>query len=496
MTKSWTNRLMRLLASALIIALVTVVAYFAHAKSFVAGFLYLFPIMLIAFGWGLIDASTASVLAVGCLDYFFTEPLFHFYMADPQDWVALVSFEAVVLLVSQLADRLKRHAFQSAQQYQQAEKLYLMSRDVLSLDRSDTVGSQLVHLIVNAFELSSASLWDAREARVDSAGPTCIPEDEVRGTLLHHGHFDDEASKRFLRALLVGSRAIGAIGILGGSSNKIVIDGRTADAIASLAALALERSHSFRAESEAEAARQSEQLRSALLDGLAHAFKTPLSTIQAASSGLLEIGSLTPAQQDLVSLINQESVRLGDLTTQALETARIDGDRLDVKKEQVFVQALFEDISEHYSHYFSGHQLHVQNDTHNTFVWADGRLLRLALLELVDNASKYADPRAPIRLSASCAGLEVSLSVQNEGSYIDPHERRRIFRRFYRSPGSQHRAPGTGIGLSFVKRIAEAHSGHVWVESEATTGTTFFLALPISAKEIQNGHKHGARSDR
>jgi two-component system, OmpR family, sensor histidine kinase KdpD len=481
MTKLWTKRLMRLLASALIIALVTVVAYFAHAKSFVAGFLYLFPIMLIAFGWGLIDASIASVLAVGCLDYFFTEPLFHFYMADPQDWVALISFEAVVLLVSQLADRLKRHAFESAQQREQAEKLYLMSRDVL---------------IVNAFELSSASLWDAREARVDSAGPTCIPEDEVRGTFLHRGHFDDEASKRFLRALLVGSRAIGAIGILGGSSNKIVIDGRTADAIASLAALALERSHSFKAESEAEAARQSEQLRSALLDGLAHAFKTPLATIQAASSGLLEIGSLTPAQEDLIKLTNQESVRLGDLTTQALETARVDGEHLDVKKEQVFVQALFEDISEHYSHYFSGHQLHVQNDTHNAFVWADRRLLRLALLELVDNASKYADPRAPIRLSASCAGLEVSLSVQNEGSYIDPRERLRIFRRFYRSPGSQHRAPGTGIGLSFVKRIAEAHSGHVWVESEATTGTAFFLALPISAKEIQNGHKHWARFDR
>ena len=220
MTKLWTKRLMRLLASALIIALVTVVAYFAHAKSFAAGFLYLFPIMLIAFGWGLIDASIASVLAVGCLDYFFTEPLFHFYMADPQDWVALIGFEAVVLLVSQFADLLKRHAFESAQQREQAEKLYLMSRDVLLLDRSDTIGSQLVHLIVNVFELSSASLWDAREARVDSAGPTCIPEDEVRRTFLHRGHFDDEASKRFLRALLVGSRAIGAIGILGGSSNK------------------------------------------------------------------------------------------------------------------------------------------------------------------------------------------------------------------------------------------------------------------------------------
>jgi two-component system sensor histidine kinase KdpD len=483
-----------LLTIALIIALVTVAAYFAHAKSFVAGFLYLLPVMLIAFRWGLIDASIASVLAVGCLDYFFTEPLFHFYMADPQDWLALVSFEALVLLVSQLASHLKRHALESAQQRQHVETLYLVSRDVLLLNLSGAIGSQLVHLIVNAFGLSGASLWDSREARVDIAGRIDIREEEVRATFLHRGHVNDGVNSRFLRTLFVGTRAIGAIGIEDSSSNKVRIDARTADAIASLAALALERSHSFKAESGAEAARQSEQLRSALLDGLAHAFKTPLATIQGASSGLLEIGSLTSAQEDLVSLINQESIRLGDLTTQALQTARIDGDHLDVKKEELVVRLLFEDIAEHYSHYFSGHHLHIGTDTRVT-VWADKRLLRLALLELVDNASKYADPRAPIRLCASYAGLEVCFSVQNEGSYIDPQERVRIFRRFYRSPGSQHRAAGTGIGLSFVTRIAEAHSGHVWVESEATTGTTFFLALPVSTKEIENGHKHRACFD-
>ena len=199
------------------------------------------------------------------------------------------------------------------QQREQVETLYLMSRDVLVLNRSGAIGSQLVHLIVNAFGLQGASLWDSRAARVDSAGPISILEDAVRPTFLHRGHLNDAVNNRYLRTLFVGSRAIGAIGIVAASSNKVHIDARTADAIASLAALALERSHSFKAESEAEAARQSEQLRSALLDGLAHAFKTPLATIQGASSGLLEIGSLTLAQEDLVSLINQESVRLGDI---------------------------------------------------------------------------------------------------------------------------------------------------------------------------------------
>jgi two-component system sensor histidine kinase KdpD len=417
-------------------------------------------------------------LAVGCLDYFFTEPLFHFYMADPQDWIALFSFETIVLVVSRLAGRLKHHAIAAGKQREQVEKLYLMSRDILLLNRRAAIGAQLVHLIIEAFDLDGASLWDAREARLDTTGTVRIPEDEVRATYLCQRHEDHAANGRFKRVLFLGSRAIGAIGLVG-ISNKATLNAPAADAIASLAALALERSHSFKAESEAEASRQSEQLRSAVLDGLAHAFKTPLTTIQGASSGLLEIGPLRPAQEELATLINQEALRLSDLTTQALQTARIDDEYLKVNKEEVRVQPLLDDISGQCTQYLSGHQLQVLNEISNRWVWADGRLVKLALLELVDNASKYADPHAPITLRASITGVEVTFSVQNKGSYIAPEERLRIFRRFYRSPGSQYRAPGTGIGLSFVKRIAEAHSGRVWVESELNTGTIFFLTLPV-----------------
>src|SRR5579871_2594842 len=452
MPRSWFQRPLRLLASAIIIALVAIIAYGAHAKSFAAGFLFLFPIMLIAFGWGFVEASIASVLAVGCLDYFFTEPLFHFYMTDPQDWVALVGFGTIVLVVSQFADRLKRHATEASMQRVQVEKLYRMSRDILLLNRRTAIGPQLVQL---------------------------IPEGEIRATYIRQRHGVDVVNGKFMRVLLLGSRAIGAIGLVCKTAEGS-IDGQTIDAITSLTALALERWHSFKSESEAEAAKQNEQLRSAVLDGLSHAFKTPLTTIQGASSGLLEIGPLGPAQEELVALINEEAIRLSELTTQALQTARIDSADLRVSKEAVQVQSLLEDISEQCSQHLSSHLMRVQDEMTNKCVWADGRLLKLALLELVDNASKYADAEAPITLRASLIGPDITFSVQNEGSYIAPEERLRIFRRFYRSPGSQYRAAGTGIGLSFVKRIAEAHSGHVWVESEREIGTTFFFSLPTS----------------
>src|ERR1700742_150849 len=107
---AWINRLARVLTSALVVAVLTWAVYGLHAKAFAAGFIYLLPIMIIAFRWGLLEASIASVLAVCCLDYFFTQPLFHLYMSDPQDWVALAGFEAIVLLVSRFATKIKRHS--------------------------------------------------------------------------------------------------------------------------------------------------------------------------------------------------------------------------------------------------------------------------------------------------------------------------------------------------------------------------------------------------
>jgi two-component system sensor histidine kinase KdpD len=108
----------------------------------------------------------------------------------------------------------------------------------------------------------------------------------------------------------------------------------------------------------------------------------------------------------------------------------------------------------------------------------------MAVSQVLDNASKYSSPASPITIRVMSTDTEVVMSVQNEGSFIPPEERVRIFQRFYRSPGSQHKASGTGIGLSVTKRIAEAHRGRVWVESDPETGTTLFFTLPHLRKGV------------
>lgn len=477
-----TKRLLRSIAIVPVVPLLTGAIYLSHGKALTAGLIELVLVMLIAFRWGFPEAAVASVLAVACLDYFYMPPIFSLYERDPQDWLSSGIFVVIALTAGRFADRIKQKATQTESERTRLEKLYLTSRDILMLDRRDQVGAQLTRLIADTFHVDAVALWDAREMRMDKAGESVIPDDEVRATYFHELSENDLVSCTFKRVLRLGTRPVGAIYIASFSPGAC-LDSRSVDAIASLSAMALERAHSFAAESNAEAAKRSEQLRSTVLDGLAHAFKTPLATIQSASSGLLEISRLEYPAIELVSLIDQQAARLAKLTSQVLRTADLDQRQLEVDCEGIGLDRLFHFCQAEVADTLTDHPLHIIDETSDNYVWADNRLLEMALLQLLDNASKYASPGSPITLRVTSTDTEVVFNVQNEGSFVPPEERLRIFQRFYRSPGSQHKAPGTGIGLSVAKRIAEAHTGRVWVESDSETSTTFSFALPRIRKE-------------
>jgi two-component system, OmpR family, sensor histidine kinase KdpD len=476
------KRLLQITAIVPAVLLLTGLVYLSHGKALTAGLVDLVLVMLVAFRWGFPAAATASVLAVACLDYFYMPPIFSLYEHDPQDWITSGIFVTIALTAGHFTDGIKRKALQTESERTRLEKLYLTSRDILMLDRGEEVGAQLTKLIADAFEVDAVAIWDAREVRMDKAGPGTIPDDEVRATYFHELSENNMISGTFKRVLRLGIRPVGAI-YIAGPSHERHLDPRSVDAIASLSAIALERAHSFAAESNAEAAKRSEQLRSTVLDGLAHAFKTPLATIQSASSGLLEINRLEYPERELVSLIDEQATRLAKLTNQVLQTAELDQKQLEVDHERIGVDQLFRFFRAEAAIALMDHPLQTIDETPDSTVWADTRLLEMALLQLLDNASKYASPRSPITLRVTAADAEILFTVQNEGSFIAPEERLRIFQRFYRSPGSQHKAPGTGIGLSVAKRIAEAHTGRVWVESDSEANTTFFFALPRTRRE-------------
>jgi two-component system sensor histidine kinase KdpD len=253
-----------------------------------------------------------------------------------------------------------------------------------------------------------------------------------------------------------------------------------ASTIASIVAITFDRYHAFANESRTESARQTEQLRTTVLDSLAHAYKTPLTAIGAASGGLSAMGSLSPAQAGLVALIDEQTKLLSRLTTRLLKTARLQASDMIPHAEKVAIAPLIEDVVASLRDQLSDFSVTISISQDDLSICCDRSLLVALLTQYVDNAAKYGIAGTVVTIRASEHAAEVIFSVHSIGPVIPAADFERIFDRYYRSSLASNKVPGTGIGLSVAKRTAQAQGGHVWVTSDAEKGTTFYASLPTA----------------
>ena len=226
-------------------------------------------------------------------------------------------------------------------------------------------------------------------------------------------------------------------------------------------------------------------MRTAVLDALAHAFKTPLTIIRTASSGLLVASSLSAKQTELLTLIDEQAQDLNDLASRLLGAAKLDSVDFKPQWEPVLFSSLVNAAIQSLDAQQGHGRCHVHGPAIETPVLADRKLMVTALAQLVDNALKYSVPGSPIDIGIAMGDAEVTVTVRNQGLVIAPADRERIFERFYRAAGAEQLPAGTGLGLSIVKRIVEAHHGRVWAESDVDSGTVFSVALPMAPKRLQ-----------
>ena len=480
MTATSTRRVMGRIAAGSVAALVlSLLAFRLHFNLSSATSVHLFLVVMIALRWGLLEASIVSIASVACLDYFFTAPLFAFYIADSQDWVSLLTFESAALLVSRLSNQANRHAKQAERHKAYLEKLYRFSQQILLIDPKGVVEQQLVDLIQANLEVRGVALCNALDTQMCRGGICNSSDREIRSSFYMQRDSDDLPAGNSSRVLRSGINPIGVLALYGHS-----LDASSVTAVASLSAVAMERARSFSIEANAEAAKHSEQLRSAILDGLAHAFKSPLTTIRVSSSGLLAMNTLSGAEKRLVSLIDRHAGQLGELTNHLLLTAKLDKEEIKVTSEEIDIAELIGSSVEAGSQEQGGHSIELQISTCNKILRADRKLLQMALLQILDNAVKYSRPGSPLVIGVNEGETEVAITVKNEGSFIPLEERAKVFQRFYRCSGSAGTVSGTGIGLSVVKRIAEAHHGRASVDSDLMNGTTFAIILPCEATRV------------
>ena len=473
--------LLFILECALGIVAVILVAAFAHWCGWllpVSLLLYLLIVVPTALLCGFWQAVIVSLSAVFAHGFFITRQSQASLAEDPANTVTLLAFVLVALVVSRLSARVKGHATEAESWGGQMRDLYEFTRRTLEMNLHVEPGPQLAELIHEIFSLEAVALFDADLHNVYQAGYwTVDPRELAQNVYYFETSDDDPATGLGRRVVRLGSVPVGSLVVRGDTSPL------THNAIASLIAISFDRYRAFANESRIETERRTEQLRATVLDSLAHAYKTPLTAIRAASSGLSEMGHLSPGQAELVALIDEQAGQLGSLTTRLLTTARLDAGEVKIHATPVGVAPLIEEIVTSLSDRLASMKVAINIEDESLVVGCDRQLMVMLLTQYIDNACKYSIYGTTITIRVVRANAEVIFSVHSFGPVIPIADRERIFNRYYRSTTYSNRAGGTGIGLSVAKRVAQIHGGYVWVTSDETEGTTFFAAIPASARK-------------
>jgi two-component system, OmpR family, sensor histidine kinase KdpD len=464
------------------VGVVTLICYELRLNLTVTGFLYLIVVVLQSLLGDFVSSTVVSIIADLCLNFFFAPPLFSFRVSDSSDFWALIAFLITGLVITQLTTRVRREMQVSELQRREMKLLYELAQRLFALDPRDEMLLKSVELFRTIFGLRAVCLYDGMNAELHSNGDSQIGlAGRTRAAYISRQDSDDAVSGVVTRFLRARGSSMGAIGFDGLEDANL-----TAGPLAELAGAALERARIFRDASHAEAAAQSEVFRGAILDALAHEFKTPLATIVAATGGLRETGGLRSEQLELAEMAEMEATRLGQLTSRLLRIARLDREEVKPQLELTDLAELVSDLTGQYAERWTDRKLFLTKDVRAAQVLADPELLRLALRQLLDNACKYSHSGAAVKIGITEQYEFVSVRVWNSGSPPSSNERTKIFERFYRGTSARQVAPGSGLGLYIARKIVQAHGGKLELESDATEKgdeVSFCLSMPIVKRE-------------
>jgi two-component system, OmpR family, sensor histidine kinase KdpD len=466
---------------------VAAVTFAAHwlirVNATTVGFAYLLLVLVVASTWGFTEAAVASVAATFTFNFFFLPPMGTLTIADPQNWVALFSFLATALIASRLSDKAERRAQDAIARREDVEHLYAFGRAILLIDETESFPKQLTQKLADVFPVNAAVLYDRRSGEIFRAGPSEFHglDEQLRDAAWNGSSFSDPERRRVIVAVRLGSEPIAALALEGAQMPDSVVQG-----LASLVAIGLERARAQDLAHQVEAGRRSEQLRTTLLDAMAHEFKTPLTAIKAATTALLS-GSAEDgdSRTELLTVADEEAEHLRELIDDAIEMARLDNAHIDLNLEICDPAEVVREAVASIRTEIASRPVGVTCEADLGQFAIDRRLVRLAIRQLLDNALKYSSPQSPVEIRVSGSEDASVIEVANRGADIPAREQARIFERFYRGAGVKEQIPGSGLGLSIAGRIVEAHRGGLTVESEAGE-TTFRVRLP---KEQEGGPK-------
>src|SRR5882672_10872057 len=352
-----------------------------HINPTTAALAFLLVVLFVATVWGSRPAVFASLLGVGCFNFFFLPPFGTFAISDPHNWVAFFAFLITALTAGQLSARAKRRAEEAEAAKREVERLYYELQD------------------------------------------------------------------------------------------------------------------SFERSSQAKALKQSERLKSALLDAVTHDLRTPLTSIKASATTLLadfyasEHDNAAPqldaeGRKEMLQVIDEEADRLDRFVEGLTKLARIDAGEMHLHRQWTSIDEIIASALKRAEPRTRTHRMEVWIEQELPPIKVDDQALSEVVYTLVDNAAKYSPPGSPIRIAAAPGEPEtITISVEDTGPGIQADVRDRVFEKFFRAMRDgdvgDRKSSGTGMGLAIARGIVDAHGGKIWIEAaEGHAGAKFVFQLP------------------
>jgi two-component system sensor histidine kinase KdpD len=458
-----------------------VVLYFRclHVNPTTVGFTLLLAVLVVSAVWGLRYAAAMAIFAAVAYNFFFLPPLFRFTIADPQNWIALFTFLMTAIIASQLSERARREAVESDRRRSEVERLYAFSQQLLVTENVFELLNVIPRYIVEAFGVTGAGMFldGKRETYYfDPASQALFPSERLRAISERGEPVLDREHGLCFMPLRMGVRSVGSIGLSGCDLSR-----QSLEAVGSLTAIAIERATTAEKLTKAEAARESDRLRSVLLDSVTHEFRTPLTAIKASAETLLSgVELAAPEHKDLLTVINEESDRLNRLIGEASEVAQLDAHQLELHFESHDIGEAIDAALARLGQTLQRHTVQREIPDDLPRIRMDLHRIVEVLAHLLDNAAKYSSAGTIIQVTAEHRNANVVTSVADHGPGIDEIDQEMVFEKFFRGRNQRASIQGTGMGLAIAKAIIELHGGSIGVTSQLGRGSLFYFSLPAS----------------
>jgi two-component system sensor histidine kinase KdpD len=454
---------------------------------------YLLVVTGAAAAGGLGPGITAAGLGFLAFDLLFLQPYHHVAVDDPQDYLSLGVYLLVAIVVSLLVASSERRRAQAERRERETRMLFDLSTSLVAHGSLTDTLQGVVRTVRSLFDLAGCAIVlpsgdGLRLAAVDGQAPGDLDQrfDGVRaaqtsvqvrgpvGAALEPG-----------RALTVpmrsGELVVGALVVVAGGPGSPGFgeaERRVLATFANQAALAVAQGQQEEQRNRAVALQETDRLRTALLNSVSHDLRTPLASIKASASSLLdrEIRWSDAERDEFLATINTEADRLTRLVHNLLDMSRIEAGALDPRLVESSVAEVVGPVVRR-ARAASGQRVDVDVPEELAPVLVDPVRLDQVLTNLLDNARSYA-ASSPVQVVARQAGGTVELRVVDHGPGIPGPERERVFDQFYRLKGGGRRPEGTGMGLAICRGIVQAHGGSLRVETTPGGGATFVLTLP------------------